>query len=350
MCFWLPTPSVRHLGYSAPCDDITGGTVTNVKDAEGGSRKHMEAVPAVIGGLLCQTILVSQIPVIYVAEGGSVVLPCHYSISGEKITTTIGSYKWYKDVVQTGLEVSNGHKEFSGRVFRADTDQFISERSAAIVLQRVGFGDSGMYYCEVTFQLGRDISAHGNGTFLNVTGLGGEVWLCPDPDSRHIRFLSQTIQVSQPPVIYGTEGRSITLPCNYSISRRENVIAGNYKWYRHLVRIGPEVSDNNPDFTGRISRADVSQFIEGRSAAITLHNVDPVDTGLYYCEVTFQGRRQVSGDGNGTFLNVTADVSYIYKRFILLKVMGFALILLTGLIVYLCTRYGCPKLQPKGTM
>ncbi|XP_075061678.1 natural cytotoxicity triggering receptor 3-like [Mixophyes fleayi] len=120
-------------------------------------------------------------------------------------------------------------------------------------------------------------------------------------------FQSQTIHVSQIPVIVTPEGSSVTLPCNYSISGAEDITIGMYKWYRHMVRTGPEVSDSNKDFTGRISRVDLDEFINDRSASITLHRVHVSDTGVYYCEVTFQHGGEISGHGTGTLLNVTGE-------------------------------------------
>ncbi|XP_075040262.1 uncharacterized protein LOC142100228 isoform X2 [Mixophyes fleayi] len=119
-------------------------------------------------------------------------------------------------------------------------------------------------------------------------------------------YHSQTIHVSQIPVIFTPEGSSVTLPCTYSISGAENIRIGSYKWYRHMVGTGPEVSDSNKDFTGRISREDTDQFITSSSAGITLHRVHVSDTGMYYCDVTFQHGGEISGHGPGTFLNVTA--------------------------------------------
>ncbi|XP_077307689.1 natural cytotoxicity triggering receptor 3-like [Lithobates pipiens] len=132
-------------------------------------------------GFLSQTIHISQIPVIFAEKGSSVTIPCDYNISSEQ-EATIGSYKWYKHSKHSKMEISPANNELTGRISRADTDQFINERSAAIVLHRVGSSDSGMYYCEVSFQIGSDISLRGDGTFLNVTGSMGELWQENDLD------------------------------------------------------------------------------------------------------------------------------------------------------------------------
>ncbi|XP_073447438.1 natural cytotoxicity triggering receptor 3-like [Aquarana catesbeiana] len=123
---------------------------------------------AALQGLLSQTIHVSQIPIIWAKEGSPVTIPCDYNIS-DKNSTSMGSYKWYRDMIKSGLEVSENNHNYSGRLSTADTDQFISKRSATIVLYSVEVEDSGMYYCEVTLQFIHAVSGYGNGTFLNVT-------------------------------------------------------------------------------------------------------------------------------------------------------------------------------------
>ncbi|KAG9464388.1 hypothetical protein GDO78_020018, partial [Eleutherodactylus coqui] len=118
-------------------------------------------------------------------------------------------------------------------------------------------------------------------------------------------FLFQEIQVFQVPEVHATPSSDATLPCTYNISGVEAII-GTYKWYRYLVRYGPEVSDSNKDFTGRISRVNTDLFINTRSAQITIHNVIPSDAASYYCEVTFLHHGgEISGHGAGTLLNVT---------------------------------------------
>ncbi|XP_077307104.1 natural cytotoxicity triggering receptor 3-like [Lithobates pipiens] len=122
-------------------------------------------------------------------------------------------------------------------------------------------------------------------------------------------FLSQTIHVWQTPVIWATEGSSVTLPCDYRIIGEMDTSTGSYKWYRHMVRSKVEVTENNMKFSGRLSSVVNDQFIRGRSAAITLQRLELSDSGMYYCEVIFENGQKISGEGNGTFLNVTASVS-----------------------------------------
>ncbi|XP_056381237.1 natural cytotoxicity triggering receptor 3-like isoform X2 [Hyla sarda] len=126
-------------------------------------------------------------------------------------------------------------------------------------------------------------------------------------------FLSQVIQVFQSPeILHAYVGSNVTLLCTYNISGvKEEATIGSYMWRRHLVKMGPVVSNDNEGFTGRISRVDTESFIKTRSAHITIHNVVSSDTGIYFCEVTFLNRISVgiSGHGAGTLLNVTGDMT-----------------------------------------
>ncbi|KAM5148029.1 natural cytotoxicity triggering receptor 3-like [Mantella aurantiaca] len=115
------------------------------------------------------------------------------------------------------------------------------------------------------------------------------------------------IHVWQIPVIWASEGSSVTLACDYNVPDKK-VTIGSYKWYRHILTGRSEVSDNNMNFSGRISIVDQQTFIRRRSAAITLHSVELSDSGMYYCEVILQDGLEISADGNGTFLNVTGEI------------------------------------------
>ncbi|XP_073420417.1 uncharacterized protein [Dendrobates tinctorius] len=118
-------------------------------------------------------------------------------------------------------------------------------------------------------------------------------------------LLSQKIEVFQIPEVNATTGSDVFLPCTYNISGVEQVTVASYKWYQHLVRTGPEVSNSNNGFSGRISRATAEDFINNRTAHLIIHNVNPTDIAMYYCEVsTPEGK---TGSGNGTVLHVTGE-------------------------------------------
>ncbi|KAG9461298.1 hypothetical protein GDO78_017341 [Eleutherodactylus coqui] len=135
-------------------------------------------------------------------------------------------------------------------------------------------------------------------------------------------FLSLEIQVFQVPEVHVTSSSDATLPCIYNISGAEEVTVGSYKWYRHLVKKELEVSNSSKVFTGRISRLNTDQFINNRSAQITIHNVIPSDTAKYYCEVTFVYGGEITGHGTGTLLNVTEMSERTRPSLILVRVLG----------------------------
>ncbi|XP_044129596.1 uncharacterized protein LOC122922899 [Bufo gargarizans] len=259
-------------------------------------------------------IQVYQTPEVHATPGSDVTLPCTYNVSGVE-EATIGSFTWYRYLVKTGPEVSDSNKDFTGRISRADTEQFTSNRDAHITIHNVVDTDAGSYFCAVRFLEGGRISGSGAGTLLIVTG-----------------FLSMEIQVYQIPEVHATPGNDVTLPCTYNVSGVEEATIGSYKWYRHLVKTGPEVSDSNKDFTGRISRADAAEFISNRDAHVTIHNVDPSHSGIYFCQVIFQHGKEITGVGNGTLLNVTVVPQKMLGICVLLKAAGLLLIVLMGLV------------------
>ncbi|XP_071988122.1 uncharacterized protein [Engystomops pustulosus] len=118
-------------------------------------------------GLLSQEIQVFQVPELHTRAGCDVTLPCTYSLSGVE-EVTAGFSKWYRHVVSSGSEVLDDTEGFTGRIFRANTEQFIQKREAQITIRNTDTTDTAMYYCRVSF-ITLNVSVEGNGTFLNVT-------------------------------------------------------------------------------------------------------------------------------------------------------------------------------------
>uniref|UniRef100_A0A803J2F9 Natural cytotoxicity triggering receptor 3 n=1 Tax=Xenopus tropicalis TaxID=8364 RepID=A0A803J2F9_XENTR len=133
--------------------------------------------------------------------------------------------------------------------------------------------------------------------------------------------LSQNIEVSQIPEVNAIEGSTANLECSYNSNNLNlpNVTFGWYTWYTHMLG-GPEVANDSDHFTGRVSSACQSEFINNRSASIQLHRVQISDTGMYICEVALGLNKTLQGHGNGTFLYV-AGIFLIHK-----KIKTFALI------------------------
>ncbi|XP_018114428.1 natural cytotoxicity triggering receptor 3 [Xenopus laevis] len=114
--------------------------------------------------------------------------------------------------------------------------------------------------------------------------------------------LSQNIEVSQIPEVNVIEGSTANLQCSYNMINLDLPI-GWYKWYRHVLH-GADIFRSD-DFKDRLTKESTEDFLNNRSASIQLHNVGLTDTGMYFCEVVFFGQMQITGHGNGTFLNVT---------------------------------------------
>ncbi|XP_073447975.1 uncharacterized protein [Aquarana catesbeiana] len=147
-----------------------------------------------------------------------------------------------------------------------------------------------------------------------------------EAQANRTRFLSQTIHVWQTPVIWATEGSLVTLPCDYRIIG-ESASTGSFKWYKYITKFRSEVYENQKNFSGRLYRVNQDQFIHGRSAAITLHPVELSDSGMYSCEVIFQIGQQISGEGNGTLLNVTAALRSYTISNVIRMILGVMVVL-----------------------
>ncbi|CAH2312355.1 natural cytotoxicity triggering receptor 3-like [Pelobates cultripes] len=118
-------------------------------------------------GLQSHSIQVYQIPRVDAVSGSSVTLECQYTLSNIS-EGDLGWFTWYRHLLN-GDCVSNTEGLYKGRVSKSSQSDFINKRSANIILHNVDLSDTGMYICQVTFQLNETISGHGSGTFLNVT-------------------------------------------------------------------------------------------------------------------------------------------------------------------------------------
>ncbi|OCT85623.1 natural cytotoxicity triggering receptor 3-like [Xenopus laevis] len=118
-------------------------------------------------GCLPQDIHVSQIPVINTRVGSTVILPCNYTLN-IKNSTAPGWYDWYRHV-PNGPKVSDDSEDFKGRISKVSNDNFMDQKRADIELKDVMLSDTGNYICQVSFVSSMVISAHGNGTFINVS-------------------------------------------------------------------------------------------------------------------------------------------------------------------------------------
>ncbi|XP_053545387.1 natural cytotoxicity triggering receptor 3 [Bombina bombina] len=147
---------------------------------------------------------------------------------------------------------------------------------------------------------------------------------------------SWSIYVQQVPEVTTTVGSSVTLLCNYTLSDADMTGIGWFTWYRQELN-GAEVSDNNPNFKGRVSRASQNDFVGKRSADLQLHRVDSTFTGMYICQVVVQHTEIISGHGSGTFLNVTGHPQGVHSRIQNLIRIGLGVLVLSAIApVVLC--------------
>ncbi|XP_031757205.1 natural cytotoxicity triggering receptor 3-like [Xenopus tropicalis] len=150
--------------------------------------------------------------------------------------------------------------------------------------------------------------------------------------------LLQNIRVSQIPAMSATEGSTVTLQCHYTLSSTENVTFGWYTWYTHMLG-GPEVANDSDHFTGRVSSACQSEFINNRSASIQLHRVQISDTGMYICEVALGLNKTLQGHGNGTFLYVAVPSAVISSGYVpILRLCGGVIV---GTLILFAVYFSC---------
>ncbi|XP_063284176.1 natural cytotoxicity triggering receptor 3-like [Pelobates fuscus] len=122
----------------------------------------------VLKGFQSHSIQVYQIPRVDAVSGSSVTLQCQYTLRYIS-EADHGWFTWYRHIVNGEDCVSNTEGLFKGRVSKSNLNDFINKSSANIILHNVDITDTGLFICQVTFQLDETISGHGNGTFLNVT-------------------------------------------------------------------------------------------------------------------------------------------------------------------------------------
>uniref|UniRef100_A0A803JQQ3 Natural cytotoxicity triggering receptor 3 n=1 Tax=Xenopus tropicalis TaxID=8364 RepID=A0A803JQQ3_XENTR len=155
--------------------------------------------------------------------------------------------------------------------------------------------------------------------------------------------LSQSIHVSQDPVVNATKGSTVTLQCNYTLSTTEKSPFGWYRWYKHVLG-GPEVSNDNGYFKDRVSKVTQTDFLSHGLANIQLRDVQPEESGMYICEVEFMLNQSTKGHGNWTFLHVQEYVTENLEDKVIwvsLRLLIVLLITFVSVVMYLlCIRRG----------
>ncbi|XP_018114427.1 uncharacterized protein LOC108714581 isoform X2 [Xenopus laevis] len=112
---------------------------------------------------------------------------------------------------------------------------------------------------------------------------------------------------------------------------------GGYKWHRHMLH-GADIFRSD-EFKDRLTKESTEDFLNKRSASIQLHNAGLTDTGLYFCEVEFSGPMQITGHGNGTFLNVTVTGNIASSNKCTAYIVVGALALISTILLGACLGY-----------
>ncbi|XP_038671257.1 uncharacterized protein LOC119975537 [Scyliorhinus canicula] len=138
----------------------------------------------------------------------------------------------------------------------------------------------------------------------------GAAKVMKEPDKRldGVGMVAGSITVIQNPMlINATEGQSVLLNCTYEGPSG----VGVFKWYKNNNDT-LEVSEKSVELRGRVSRAIAEVFRAKREASITVTDLMPYDSGIYYCHVEVLGPQGKCGPG--TTLNVLREVEPITEK------------------------------------
>ncbi|XP_059504763.1 V-set and immunoglobulin domain-containing protein 1-like isoform X4 [Stegostoma tigrinum] len=248
-----------------------------------------------VGRVDTQTTLLQSPEAVTVTEGGTVTFRCDLRSSNADSTVNRYDLHWHHS--RGGLKILSHY--VNGRVYRSRgfSERFqlsrnVTSNSYILTIRDLKLTDSNTYICEIWGKI------YGNGTRLNVT------------------IANPPILLQSPSLERVTEGHTARLQCTI---RNAAVTRTDVHWYweqpgnttewvlTHDVR---NITQRSPGFTERFQSFRDSS---NNSFILTITNVQPNDTGIYYCKVW--------GDisGNGSKLTVTdplADPVLIqYPRF-----------------------------------
>ncbi|XP_059504764.1 V-set and immunoglobulin domain-containing protein 1-like isoform X5 [Stegostoma tigrinum] len=234
-----------------------------------------------VGRVDTQTTLLQSPEAVTVTEGGTVTFRCDLRSSNADSTVNRYDLHWHHS--RGGLKILSHY--VNGRVYRSRgfSERFqlsrnVTSNSYILTIRDLKLTDSNTYICEIWGKI------YGNGTRLNVT------------------IANPPILLQSPSLERVTEGHTARLQCTI---RNAAVTRTDVHWYweqpgnttewvlTHDVR---NITQRSPGFTERFQSFRDSS---NNSFILTITNVQPNDTGIYYCKVW--------GDisGNGSKLTVT---------------------------------------------
>ncbi|XP_059504765.1 uncharacterized protein LOC125454593 [Stegostoma tigrinum] len=280
-----------------------------------------------VGRVDTQTTLLQFPEAVTVTEGGTVTFRCDLRSSNADSTVNRYDLHWHHS--RGGLKILSHY--VNGRVYRSRgfSERFqlprnVTSNSYILTIRDLKLTDSNTYNCEIWGKI------YGNGTRLNVTIANPPILLQP-PSLERV-----------------TEGRVARLQCtvrNAAVTRTDvhwywEQPGNNMEWIlTHDVR---NITRWSPGFTERFQS---SRDSSNNSFILTITNMQPNDTGVYYCKVW--------GDisGKGTQLTVTEEPSHDTPQtsdpiLITGTILGLAvLICLVLLIVFLRKQKLCSSVK-----
>ncbi|XP_067901726.1 uncharacterized protein [Heterodontus francisci] len=235
-------------------------------------------------GLEASTVLIQSPDVVKVSKGGTVKFRCDLQSSNVDYTVEKYDVHWYRTANKKqilSLYVNDEVYRSNGIAERFQPSRDVVNNSYILTITDTQLSDSTVYICGIWGKL------FGKGTRLNVT-------------SADVPGLIQS------PSLRVTEDHTVRLQCTMSNTA---VRETDVHWYRELPGQDMEwilthdimnSTRRSPGFTDRFQS---SRDTSNNSFILTITNVQPNDTAVYYCKVW--------GDisGNGTQLNVTSPLA-----------------------------------------
>ncbi|XP_062903808.1 uncharacterized protein LOC134346382 isoform X2 [Mobula hypostoma] len=217
---------------------------------------------------------VSGVDVVSAVEGASAVLPCTFTHPSTDVALN-GSMNWYKIESGASKQVFKCTFFGSGRSGCSTTQEAgggrfgfvgnLSRRDASIMVQRLNRSDGGRYQCKVDLNIGKHQTAVL--TELSVRAPGESV-----------------------SVMNGTEGASVTLPCEFT-RPPQNLTAHTVTWmrkdpYRHIVTFrryenGSWAAENG------VTRYELVGVPERGNASTRIKQLRVEDSHSYLCLADF---------------------------------------------------------------
>ncbi|XP_041034642.1 uncharacterized protein LOC121272188 [Carcharodon carcharias] len=235
----------------------------------------------IVGGT-AYPVLIQSPSLERVAEGQTVQLQCNMQNAAVRNTKVdwyrrqSGRYmKWISSYHRNGYKRQDPY--FTGHL---QPSRDTSSNSFILTITNVQPSDAGVYYCTVWG------SVYGEGTQLTVT--------------------SAPVLIQFPSLERVTEGHTAQLQC---IMRNAAVRDTDAHWYRELPEkdmewvLTHDIQNNTQRSPGFTERFQPFRDTSNNSFILTITNVQPSDTAVYYCKVW----GDISGDG--TRLNITSPLA-----------------------------------------